>query len=183
MKKSLLLAGVACLLSVQANASEIKPYVGFDIGGAKADYGYWLDGEDDTFVVSNFNIGAKFNKYFGVEFSTQASSEVDIEGMGDLSYSSVNADVIAYAPVNDKVDLFGLAGVGYYTLDLDMGENLFQDCDTHIQNQEVAFRIGGGIQYNINEKWAMRGAVRHAFIDNDYVESLTEFTLGVRYNF
>lgn len=183
MKKTLLLAGVACLLSAQVNASEIKPYVGFDVGGSKADYGYWLDGEDDTFVVSNFNIGAKFNKYFGVELSAQASSEIDIEEFGDLSYSSINADIIGYASVNDKVDLFGLAGIGYYTFDLDMGENILPDCDTHLQNEEVAFRIGGGIQYNINEKWTMRGAVKYAFIDNDYVDSLTEVTVGVRYNF
>lgn len=183
MKRTLLLAGIACLFSVQVNAFEVKPYVGFDIGGSKADYGYVLDGEDDTFVVSNLNIGARFGKYFGVEFSSQASSEIDIEGWGDLSYSSLNADAVVYAPVSQQAELFGTAGLGFYTLDLDMGENLLVDCDTHIQNEEVAFRIGGGVQYNISDKWAVRGAVRYAFIDNDYVDSLVEATVGVRYNF
>ncbi len=32
MKKTLLLAGVACLFSLNANASEVKPYVGLDVG-------------------------------------------------------------------------------------------------------------------------------------------------------
>lgn len=183
MKKTLLLAGVACFLSTQVNASEIKPYVGLDIGAAKAEYGYWLDGADDNFVITNLNVGAKFNKYLGIELSTQASSEVDVEGFGDLSYSSVNLDAVVYAPVAKKVELFGLAGVGYYAFDLNMGEGIFPDADIHVQNEEIALRIGGGIQYNIDEKWAIRGAIRHAFVDNDYVDSLTEFTLGVRYNF
>lgn len=182
MKKTLLFAGVSCLFSAQVNALEVKPYVGLDVGGSHAEYNGLFEAADidENFVVSNLNLGLRFEKYLGIEFSAQGSSEVDA-GEADFSYSSVNADVLVYAPLYEKAELFGLAGVGYYTFDLK--NDLGHDYELHLQNNETAFRLGGGIQYNINEKWAVRGAVRHVFIDNDYIDTITEFTLGVRYNF
>lgn len=180
MNKTLLLAGIACLISTQSNALEIRPYVGADLGAAKADLQGALDNFDDDFAVAGFNLGAKFNKYFGIEASIQSSSDAETDDW-DLSYSSVNLDALGYIPLNNNWELFASAGAGYYTIDVET--DLGNGYDLHIQTDEFAARTGLGIQYSFNEKWAMRGAVRYAFIDSDEVDSITEVTLGVRYNF
>ena len=112
MKKYLLLAGAACLFTSQANA-EIKPYIGMDIGASRIEYSNQLGGgHADTSMVADINVGIKFNQYFGLEVSSQGSSEADTE-LGDLSYSAVGLDAVGYIPLNTKLDLFAMAGVGF----------------------------------------------------------------------
>lgn len=180
MKKTLLLTGMVCIISCQANAMDIKPYIGADMGASHAELQGFLDGFDDNFAVANINAGIRFNDYFGLETSVQSSSEAETYGL-DLSYSSINLDALGYIPLNKNWELIGSVGAGYYTFDL--GTDIGDGYDLHIQTDEFAFRTGIGLQYNFNEKWAMRGVARYAFIDSDEVDSITELTLGVRYNF
>lgn len=180
MKKTLLLTGMACILSCQANAMDIKPYIGADMGASHAELQGFLDGFDDNFAVANINAGIRLNDYFGLETSVQSSSEAETYGL-DLSYSSINLDALGYIPLNKNWELIGSVGAGYYTFDL--GTDIGDDYEVHYQTNEYAFRTGIGLQYNFNEKWAMRGVARYAFIDSDEVDSITELTLGVRYNF
>ena len=183
MKKTLLLSGVACLLSTQANAETIKPYLGFDLGVTKIEYSNKIgSGHTDTMAVADINFGLKFNQYFGVELSSQASSESDVESMGDLSYSSIGIDAVGYIPLNTKLELFAMAGVGYYDFDLKINRKVY-DLEVHAIKHETAFRGGLGLQYNINEKWALRGMARYHYIDNDFFDYIGEAVLGVRYTF
>ena len=73
MKKTLLLTGMACILSCQANAMDIKPYIGADMGASHTELQGLLDGFDDNFAVANINAGIRFNDYFGLEASVQSS--------------------------------------------------------------------------------------------------------------
>ena len=183
MRKTLLLAGVACLFAAQAQAEGFNPYVGFDLGGSKMEYSNKVGGgHPDATSVANLNFGLKFNNYFGLELSSQASSETDVEGAGDLSYSSVGIDAVGYLPCNEKVDLLAMAGVGYYNFDIKLDQKL-DDLEVHLTKNETAFRAGLGVQYNINEKWALRGMARYHHIDSDYFDYIGDITVGVRYNF
>lgn len=69
MKKTLLMAGVACMFAANANA-EIRPYAGLDFNYSTFDYAYDIENaiEDDYQSVS-FVAGAKFHRNFGAEFS------------------------------------------------------------------------------------------------------------------
>jgi len=186
MKTILLLSGVASLLAFQANAADIKPYVGLDAGYSHVEYpipGY-LASFSENFGIMNFNVGTKIGKYFGLEVSAQASTtKEDNTNYGvELSYNSVGIDALGYVPIGNKVEIFASAGVGYYTFDL--SKDMYDNFSTHIQYSDTAFRIGGGAQYNFNNHWAMRGMVKYAFINADYiVDSVTEVSVGIRYSF
>ena len=185
MRKTLLLAGVACLFAAQAQATDYfsKPYVGLDLGGTKLEYSNKISGGDtDAIFVANLNFGLKFNDYFGLELSSQASSETDVENVFDLSYSSIGIDAVGYLPCSSKVELFAMAGVGYYNFDLKYNLKL-DDIELHLTKNDTAFRAGLGAQYNINEKWALRSMVRYHHIDNDLFDYIGDITVGVRYNF
>ena len=183
MKKYLLLAGFAFIWNNQANA-EIKPYVGMDLGASRIEYANAIseDGHTDTFMVADINVGAKFNDYFGLEISSQGSSEVDIDYLGKLSYSNIGLDAVGYIPLNTKLELFAMAGVGYYNFDLELDEKL-EGLDVHLTDDKVAFRGGLGMQYNIDDKWSIRGLFRYHHIDSDYFDYIGEASFGVRYNF
>ena len=47
----------------------------------------------------------------------------------------------------------------------------------------LGIRFGIGLQYNINKHYTLRGSVRHVVLDMDAVDNLTEFSVGLRYNF
>lgn len=183
MKKYLLMAGVCFLFTPHANAEDLQPYVGLDLGGSRIEYSNKVGGgHADTIAVANLNLGAKFNKYFGFELSSQASSEADVDGLGDLSYSSLGLDAVGYIPLNDKFEFFALAGVGYYNFDLKLNQKI-DDLEIHATKNETAFRAGLGLQYSINDKWAVRCMAKYHHIDNDYFDYIGEALIGVRYNF
>lgn len=48
---------------------------------------------------------------------------------------------------------------------------------------KTAFRVGAGAQYNFDDNWAIRGMLRHIFVDSYAVDTLTELSAGIKYNF
>jgi opacity protein-like surface antigen len=77
--------------------------------------------------------------------------------------------------------LFALGGVGYYTFEAE--QSIGNGYNMSITKNETAPRIGLGVQYDISEKISLRGVLKHAFINSDDVDSITELTVGIRYNF
>jgi outer membrane autotransporter protein len=47
----------------------------------------------------------------------------------------------------------------------------------------VGFRYGVGIEYQINDSLRVRGLARFVDTDDEYIKSITEFSLGLRYLF
>ena len=77
MKKTLLLAGVAALVSFNANAMEMKPYVGLDYVYSMSDIDK-VDGEklfEEDMNAFAITAGAKMHKNFGLEVFYQQSKE------------------------------------------------------------------------------------------------------------
>ncbi|MBO6282193.1 MAG: outer membrane beta-barrel protein [Alphaproteobacteria bacterium] len=73
-------------------------------------------------------------------------------------------DAVGYLPCNEKIELFAIAGVGYYNFDIKLDQKI-NDLNVHLTKNDTAFRAGLGAQYNINEKWALRGMARYHNID------------------
>lgn len=190
MKKYLLLSAATCLFAAQAhaygnaygNSYGLEPYIGFDLGATHIkSSGDELDGSG-TVGAANLNLGVKFNPYFGLELSTQASGDTDVDGVGDLSYSDIGIDAVGYLPLNYQWELFGMAGIGYYDFDIELDHKV-NGWRVHYDKNETAFRAGLGAQYHMNDNWAVRGLVRYHHIDSKYIDYVSDFMIGLKYKF
>ncbi len=142
MKRTLLLAGLACLFASQAMAETenyfFKPYVGIDyvhswIDGSTVGndaYGNSIKLHDDDAGASEISIGAKFHNNFSAEAfyvqSDKIDSNVNVKVLDadnqlqDFSrrikfkYKAVGLDFISSVPVVENFELLGSLGVGYY---------------------------------------------------------------------
>ncbi len=182
--------------------NKIRPYIGLDVATSSTDFGDndWIgDGSykffDDKNEALSFVVGAKFNKNFGVEAFYQASSESEKKTYWDedfyekdkLSYSAFGIDAIAYMPINQEFELLAALGLAQYDF-----ETKYEDVDEVFGNlggeskdfDSLGIRFGIGAQYNITNNLALRGMARYIKMnDDEYVKSLTEFSLGLRYMF
>ena len=189
MKKTLLLAGVAALVSFNANAMEMKPYVGLDYVYSMADIDK-VDGEkmfEEDLNAFAITAGAKLHKNFGLEAFYQQSMEESknsTEGKGKDEYNAFGIDAIGYLPIDQagKFELLGSLGIGYYDVDYKLREHAtgvrYSDGD-----DGFGYRIGAGAQYNITENVAARVMARYADIDVDGIDNMVDVTAGIRYSF
>lgn len=195
------------------NENKIRPYIGIDVATSKMDFGdeEWIkdyDGGDNYFDDGNtsfsFVVGAKFNKHFGLEAFYQKSGdgENDLEmGIGEdlwlkdkttISYTAMGVDMIGYLPVNQDFEILASLGLAQYGFESEINYSSFSIYDDYgyIDETEskdfnsLGYRFGLGAQYNITNNLALRGMARYIKMnDDDYVKSLTEFSLGLRYMF
>lgn len=182
--------------------NKIRPYIGLDVATSSTDFGDndWIgDGSykffDDKNEALSFVVGAKFNKNFGVEAFYQASSESEKKTYLDedfyekdkLSYSALGIDAITYMPISQEFELLASLGLAQYDFESSAdgvieGYGLIGRMQKDFDS--LGFRIGIGAQYNITNNLALRGMARYIKMnDDEYVKSLTEFSLGLRYMF
>ena len=188
--------------------NKIRPYIGLDIATSKIDFG------TDDWVVDNYNggyeyhdnknetlsfvVGAKFNKYIGVEAFYQKSEENEKKTIWDvgnaevieedkLSYTSMGVDVIGYMPVNQEFELLASLGLGQYDFESSYEDSIIGYGSVGGEKKDfdsLGIRLGIGAQYNFNEHFALRAMARYIKMnDDEYIRSLTEFSLGLRYMF
>lgn len=184
MKKYLLLSSALCLFALQAQAYGygVEPYIGADLGASHIKTsGKDLTGSSNV-AVFDINVGVKFNQNLGLEISSAASSDKDVDGIGDLSYSSLGIDAVGYIPLSYQLDILAMFGLGYYEFDL-KAKNKVDKWDVHYTKNKAAFRGGLGLQYALNEQWALRGLLRYHHIDNNYFDYIGDATIGLQYKF
>jgi len=193
MKKTLLLAGAACFLSLNANAADvdIKPYVGLDYVYTSADMKDSMDKVlEDKYNSFNLNAGAKFNQYVGMEVFYQKSGEeeksvVDVDGdtlKAKTKFDAYGVDFAGYLPLSEKLEGIASVGLAHYKFKLKAGG----DYVGSESESNMAYRLGLGAQYNINEHVGVRVMGRFVQLDDgsdDAIKNLTELTAGVRYTF
>ena len=172
MKKTLLLAGVACLFSFGANAadyslSELRPYVGLDYVYTDANI------KKETRIKTDYNSGAinagiRFYDYLGLEaFFQQSGERKSMKGTLDQTKSEFYAyglDLYGYMPIG--CDGFNLVG--------------HQGSD---DKQRLGYRAGAGIQYDFNDNISARVMYRYTQLGMKEVKNLNEVTAGLRYSF
>ena len=181
MKKTLLLAGVACLFAANANA-ELTPYVGVD-------YNYDMRGMDhaaQTVLVDHSHgasvvAGTKFNKWTGVEAFYQLTRQNSNYNNGHKFHDRVQAygvDALAYLPLgcDQKFELLAGLGIGEYEMKVRAEGSSDKD-------EGVGYRLTAGAQYNLDEDWSVRATYRHVYVNKMFLNDLNELSLGVRYHF
>lgn len=203
MKKFLLLAGVACLFSVNAQA-EVNQYVSgkvsYDFNKIKA-----KEANYDKGTISR----AKLNKnLFGthIAYGVQAGyvrGEVELNNSRDVKRNNVVDEAISYdhfrlykhsVMANAYFDYRNCtawtpyvgAGIGTSYLKADWGEEA-----KSVYN--LAWQVMGGIAYDINSNWTVDAGYRYADLGRvrknfgNEVKKVSardhEILLGVRYTF
>ncbi|MDD4557070.1 MAG: porin family protein [Alphaproteobacteria bacterium] len=183
---ALMVAVSAIALSTTAEAKEInihdfKPYVGFD-------YAYTTTSVKNVarpyYNSGKLSVGTDYSQYFGTELFFQYSDKYKKSGYSNR-FQAYGLDLYGYLPIkletlglHTNFSLIGTGGFGFYTL----------TSKTHITSKEhdhgYGFRLGTGIQYDINEQVAVRALFRQIQTDQiDHVNHFAEYSLGVKYSF
>ena len=189
MKKAILLAGVAALISGAAQASGINPYMGVDYVYSKADYksdkAAWDKALKEDYNSAAFNLGMRPNQYFSLEGFFQQSAEAKGSKASAAVYGdrikskfyAYGADAYGYLPVGcDGWSILGTVGLANYNFKV---KNETGSKDTN----HMGYRAGLGMQYDMNENWAMRVVGRYSYIDSKVLDNLQEVVAGIRYTF
>lgn len=174
---------------------------------------YWpmKEGPDEYYedknISASFVAGLRFNKYFGIETFYQQSSEeeqkesgsqpivegidIDFERTNYLSFKAYGADLQWYAPVTHEFELLASLGLAQYDFESKKKlqgaiaeAGLSASVETKEDFDSLGVRFGIGAQYNLTKHIALRGMARYVHMtDDEYIKSITEFSLGLRYMF
>ena len=188
MKKTLLLAGVACVLSIQAQAgywtdvyNEMHPYIGADYIYSNIKFGGPAQHMRDGYHSPSINIGARMYGYWGLEGFYQQSFKEKKTFDGDkhsAEFLAYGADVYGYMPIMcSQFNLLGSLGLANYRFSF-----RYPDEASKKQNR-VGYRVGIGMQYDFTEHFAMRIMGRYSYLGMNRVDNLKEVTAGLRYMF
>ena len=195
------------------DTNQIRPYIGVDVTAASMDFGaeQWVRGyegetgyfEDDSKSLSGV-VGIKFNKYISLEAFYQQSGEEShrdntyFSSDGDedydkttIQYKSYGADLIGYIPVNQNIEILAALGLAQYDFETNISMyalNAQGDHEKYFSEDKdfdsLGVRFGIGAQYNLTKHIALRGMARYVHMtDDEYIKSITEFSLGLRYMF
>ncbi len=197
MKKALLLAGVACLMSANVEAGMLSPYVGADYVHVNTNYKKQNKAKEgsyaDKFNSYALSAGIRLTNYFAVEGFYQQSENKDKNTTGgydgasfknSLELKSYGIDI-----VKDVINLGMLevlTSVGYVHYEAETKSRLTLNGSTayaHDTEEGDGLRFGVGGQVNLNDNVAVRGMFRYAITDLDTVRNYKEFSIGLRYYF
>ncbi len=197
MKKTLLLAGVAGLFAFNANAMELRPYVGLDYNYSDAAiahhdqaWGYHgtFNAQENNYDSATVVVGTKFNTNFGIEgFFQQSQNETrQFYGKNTSRIQSYGIDALGYIPLGceQKFELVGGLGVGSYELKTRAANTDGEDyIERRDKDEGIGYRISAGLQYNVTDNVALRGMYRHVIVNGSDLDRINEFSAGVRYTF
>ncbi len=190
-----------------AETNKIRPYIGLDVMTTTMDFGENdvvkdYEGGDNYFKdnLNAFSIvgGAKFNKNFGIEAFYQKSGEeenkVEDYGFGhdisNIEYTAYGLDFQGYIPLGQDFEILASLGIAQY--DFETSEQYYMDTpsgpervgDGNNDFDSLGIRLGIGGQYNITDHIALRAMARYIHMtDDEYIKSMTELSLGLRYMF
>lgn len=187
MKKTLLLAGVACVLlssnafaGWQDMAKNSKLYVGADYAFDSFDFKGGLDNAKNSYNSGIFNVGTRMDR-IGAEIFGQWSGSRSKKMEDTKLKTKVNAyglDFYGYQPIGceGKFDLLATVGVADYYY---KGEAN----DTSKSNNRIGWRAGAGAMYNMTDNISARVVGRYAYIGAKDLNHAAEVTAGLRYSF
>lgn len=185
MKKTLLLAGVACLISATAaNAMDyknIRPIIGLDYAYDNVDFKKESKILNNDFNSGIISVGTRIGDYSSVEAFWQIAGEKKTNtdtAKYKARFTAYGLDAYGHLPLGceQKVELLGSLGLGIYDIAIkkDGAKNT---------TDRVGYRIGLGAQYNFTDNIAGRVMGRYNYIGNGQLHSMNEVTAGIRYAF
>lgn len=186
MKKTLLLAGIAALVSMNARANyhmsnDVKPYIGADYVYSNVEYKNTGHKLPHSYNSVAGNLGVRMSKYFGPEFYYQHAFKRSAHRDGHKlknRFFSYGMDMMGYLPLGceGKWDALGSIGLGAYNVKTSYRGS---SNDTN----KVGYRGGLGVQYNMTSHLSARVMGRYTYIGTKYLDDAWEATAGLRYYF
>ncbi|MBD8543191.1 OmpA family protein [Oxalobacteraceae sp. CFBP 8761] len=116
-------------------------------------------------------IGKKFNRYFAIEggyfdlgkFGFQANTSGNGSGVlrGETKFRGVNLDLIGHLPLTERLSALARIGGQYGRSTATFSGNRLNAVTAPNPEKEEKFqaKVGLGLQYQINDAWAVRGEV------------------------
>ncbi len=187
MKKTLLLASVACLISASANAKmlrDFKPYVGADYAYTNLDLKGAAKHAKENFNSAKINAGIEMTEYASLEAFYQFGGSrkahlKDSQGGGTkkFKFNAYGLDAYGYLPLGcaQKFSLVGTVGAAVYDTTLKYGDK--------VTKSKVGYRVGGGAQYKLTDNLAARVIGRYGYIGSRDLNHIAEVTAGLKYSF
>ncbi|MBE6452081.1 MAG: porin family protein [Alphaproteobacteria bacterium] len=191
MNKSLLLAGVACLMATSANAGmmdsmkkayhDMTPYIGADYAYSNLDLKGPAKGSEENFNTAKINAGVDIGKYMGLEafyqFGGSRKAHLKDGTTSKFKFNAYGLDLYGYMPLGcaQKFSLVGTAGIAMYDTELKHNDK--------VSKSRVGYRVGGGAQYKMTDRLAARVIGRYGYVGGKELNHVAEVTAGLRYSF
>ncbi len=172
MKKTLLLAAFVGMVAANAQAIDVTPYVGADLGYSSLDLDSGTGVSSKSLSVSGV-VGAKVEQ-FGLEaFYNHGFREH--KATVNTRLTSVGVDALYYVPLGCECEyeLIGAVGYGQYKV-----KGYGYGSDTG-----YALRLGAGVEYHVDENVSVRAMYHHGFVNSSILNDTDEVSVGVRYYF
>lgn len=190
MKKTLLLAGVACVIAANASAEtnwyhyDFRPYIGVDYSYDHASYKkeFKALSMKKSYNSGIINVGGRMGKYAGLEAFFQQSlknkTNKNTDNPVKSSFYAYGADMYGYMPIGCYgFNLLGSVGLANYNMDVKTKQT------GKFDKQRMGYRFGAGMQYDITNHLAARVMGRYNYIGAKHLDNLKEVTVGLRYTF
>lgn len=191
MKKILILSLIFLTSNASAYTSVFQPYIGIDAGLNISDYALTLD-LDDKYFSAIVNAGARIGHNFGFEFFFTQSSTNTLDFVNTYSasnheiyYIAFGFDLYAYYRLSHNTDFFTTFGVANYKM-YDKHEYITPTTETNTKSSDnnISTRFGIGFSYTFPGD-EVSGLIQYHYtpIGNALVNSMSEFSIGLRYSF
>lgn len=190
MKKALLLASAALLISTAAKAemnnlyNDIKPYIGADYAYDRLELKSAAKRARKNYNSAVINAGMDVTEYADLEAFYQFGgsrkshpSERQGGGTKKFKFNAYGLDLYGYLPFGceQKFKLLATAGAAVYDTELKY--------DGKTKKSKVGYRVGGGALYKLTDHVAARVVGRYGYIGSRDLDHVAEVTAGLRYSF
>ena len=195
MKKIFTFATLLSLMTFNANALILDPYVGLDYNYNKMNFGH----QTEDLYADNYNsagvvAGVKLLSMLSVEGFYQRSAEKDnsVKSFfvdGDDVTTKMKLEAYSVDLVSDMlnlglVEVLSSIGYGYYDAEVSRFVTVNGETGHKNYNEEGnGLRFGLGAQINPTPSIGIRAMFRYTITDMDTVKNMKEFTVGLRYYF
>lgn len=197
MKKKLIAAACGLLVSGVVCADDMKFYVGGDLGYNKLGYyndlknyiGSFTGGKIKSKVPSLGLLGGiNFHENFGAEvgydfYRKAKASFTNYAGDYGMKLQNMHLDVLGYVPFNQCFDFVGSVGVGQARVK--EINDTWSNGNSGEKYNKIGFRLGAGMQYNIDCNFAARAMVGYQQVGKKnslpWLQNLTSVKLGLTY--
>ena len=173
-----------------------------NVGGVSIPSSELIDEQDNIGIVfgvrphRNLGIEAFYNRSYNKNTITRLDQ--GIVGAKDYhmvetfvsQYQAFGVDLLGYLPVTEYFDFIAFVGVGQYFFDNEasfearyLDDNTVDSFSQDFDENKLAWRIGGGIQFNIARGVILRSMYRFIKLKTETIDYLQEFSVGIRFLF
>ena len=190
MKKALLLASAAILISTSAKAEmndfyrDVKPYIGADYAYDNLDLKGAAKHSKDNFNSAVINAGMEVGEHVDLEAFYQfgGSRKAHLRedqggGTKKFKFNAYGLDLYGYLPMGceQKFKLLATAGAAVYDTELKYNDK--------VSKSRVGYRVGGGAMYKFTDNISARVVGRYGYVGTRDLNHIAEVTAGLRYSF